>query len=78
MNTYDEQVRDYLAYCRTAGAELRARGSALDPRYHPTEGGCCKFIPHKGDAAEAAKIREAFRAVQAATRTPPRTETGAP
>lgn len=72
MNGYDEHVRDYLASCRRAAAELRERGSALDPRYHPTEGGCCKFIPHKGDAAEARKIREAFRAAQAATRMPPR------
>lgn len=61
MTNYTEQVREYLTYCRRSAAELAAKGSALDPRYHPTEAGACRMIPHSSDTAEARKIREAFR-----------------
>ena len=61
MSPYDEQVRAYLADCRKAAAELEARGSALDPKYHPSADGAVKMIPHRGDLAEAKAIREAFR-----------------
>lgn len=73
MNAYDDQVRDYLAYCRKAAAELRARGSVLSPAYHPTADGAVKMIAHRGDPAEAKKIREAFAR---ATATRPRREAG--
>jgi hypothetical protein len=61
MSPYDDQVRAYLADCRKAAAELGARGSALDPKYHPTADGAVKMIPHRGDPAEAKVIRQAFR-----------------
>ena len=61
MTSYAARVREYLAYCRKARAELTAKGSALDPKYHPTEAGACRMIPHRSDTAEARKIREAFR-----------------
>lgn len=48
MNTYEDQVREYLAYCRRVAAELRLRGSALDPRYHPTEAGVGAHDPAPG------------------------------
>ena len=60
-NDYDGPVREYIRYCRKATAELTLKGSSLDPRYHPTEAGACKMIPHDGSPAEAKKIREAFR-----------------
>jgi hypothetical protein len=63
VSTYVTQVREYLACCRTAAADLKARGSALDPKYHPTAAGACKLIPHGGDPAEARKIRQAFEAL---------------
>jgi hypothetical protein len=59
---YERAVRDYLAYCELAAAELEAAGSSLDPRSHPTAGGAVKMIPHGGESAEAAKIRQAFQA----------------
>jgi hypothetical protein len=61
MTDYTTQVAGYLAYCRRAAAELEAAGSTLDPRYHPTAGGCVKMVPHRGDPAEAKAIRQAFR-----------------
>ena len=61
MNDYDGPVREYLRYCRKAAAELALKGSQLDPKYHPTEDGAVKMIPHNGVQAEARKIREAFR-----------------
>ena len=61
MSDYAQKVREYLAYCRRSAAWLEARGSALDPRHHPTEAGACKLIPHGGMPAEAKRIREAFR-----------------
>ena len=61
MNDYTGPVREYLAYCRKAAAQLEAAGSSLDPKYHPTEAGACKLIPHSSVPAEARKIREAFR-----------------
>lgn len=61
MNDYDGPVREYLRYCKRAAAELKLKGSALDPKYHPTEAGACRLIFHNGDPAEARKIREAFR-----------------
>lgn len=60
MTAYETRVREYLAYCRTAAADLKAAGSALDPKYHPTADGAVKMIPHRGDPAEAKKIRQAF------------------
>jgi len=65
VSDYDGPVRRYLADCRKAAAELEAAGSFLDPKYHPTADGACKLIAHRGVPAEAAKIREAFRSVQA-------------
>lgn len=61
MNDYDGPVREYLAYCKRAAAELQLKGSSLDPKYHPTADGAVKMIPHNGDKTEARKIREAFR-----------------
>jgi hypothetical protein len=58
VNDYTERVRGYLVYCRRAAMQLTARGSALDPKYHPTADGCVKLIPHNGVPAEAKKIRE--------------------
>ena len=59
MSDYAPAVREYLAYCARAAAELATRGSALEN--HPSEAGCVKMIPHNSVPAEAAKIREAFR-----------------
>jgi hypothetical protein len=61
MNDYIERVREYLAYCRRAAMQLTARGSSLDPKYHPTEAGACRMIPHRSDPSEAKAIRQAFR-----------------
>jgi hypothetical protein len=61
VTDYTAQVAGYLAYCRRAAAELKAAGSSLDPRYNPTEAGCLKQVPHRGDPAEAKAIRQAFR-----------------
>jgi hypothetical protein len=57
---YETQVRDYLAYCERAAAQIAAAGSSLDPKYHPTADGAVKMIAHQGDPAEARKIREAY------------------
>jgi hypothetical protein len=73
VNDYTEQVRAYLVYCRRASMQLTARGSALDPKYHPTENGACRLIPHRGDPAEARAIRQAFRNLTEAE-APSRTE----
>ena len=61
MTDYTAQVAGYLAYCRRAAAELTAAGSNLDPRYHPTEAGACRMVPHRSDPAEAKLIKQAFR-----------------
>ena len=61
MTDYDEQVREYLDYCRKAARELTLRGSSLNPKGHPTEAGACRLIFHRGDPGEAEKIRRAFR-----------------
>ena len=61
MNGYEQQVRDYLAYCQGAAAHMAAVGWPLDPKYHPTADGAVKMIPHSGDTSEAAKIRAVFR-----------------
>ena len=60
---YEPAVRGYLADCKLAAAELAAAGSSLDRKHHPTADGAAKMIPHGGSPAEAAKIRQAFRAV---------------
>jgi hypothetical protein len=60
VSDYEQQVRDYLAYCRGAWKQLRGN---LNPKYHPTGDGAVKMIAHRGDAGEAKKIREAFRAL---------------
>ncbi len=57
---YTAQVREYLAYCEDARAELEARGSGLDPHHHPTTAGAVKMIPHGSDRAEADVIRRVF------------------
>jgi hypothetical protein len=59
---YESAVRDYFADCEVAAAELEAAGSCLDRKWHPTADGAVKMIPHRGDSAEAAKIRQAFQA----------------
>jgi len=59
MTDYTAQVRDYLAYCARAAAELATRGSTLEQ--HPSEAGCVKMIPHRSDQAEAKAIRQAYR-----------------
>jgi hypothetical protein len=58
---YEQAVRAYLADCELAADEMKAASSSLDPKYHPTEDGAVKMIPHGGNPAEAAKIRQAFR-----------------
>jgi hypothetical protein len=58
---YGQAVRAYLADCELAAAEMEAAGSSLDPKSHPTADGAVKMIPHGGNSAEAAKIRQAFR-----------------
>ena len=55
MNDFEPAVREYLAYCRRARAELKLAGSHLDPKLHPTEAGAVKLI--YGDAKA---IREAY------------------
>lgn len=55
MNDFEPAVREYLRYCRVAGAELKLQGSSLNPKYHPTEAGCCRLV--WGDEK---LIREAF------------------
>ena len=64
--SYEQAVRDYLADCELAAAELAAAGSFLDPTCHPTASGAVKMIPHHGDPAEADKIRDAFRKASSA------------
>ena len=54
----------HLAYCRQAWKELRGN---LDPRHHPTADGAVKLIAHNGVAAEAKRIREAFRELTGVT-----------
>jgi hypothetical protein len=57
---YVPQVREYLAFCDRSRADLAAMGRTLDQAYHPTANGAVKLIAHRGDAAEADKIRQAF------------------
>jgi hypothetical protein len=64
MSDYDGPVRDYLAYCKRAAAELKLQGSSLDPKYHPTEAGCLKLVYYR-TPAEAQEIRRAFRELTA-------------
>lgn len=58
---YVPQVREYLGYCNWSRAWLGGRGASIDPKYHPTADGAVKMIFHRGDPAEAKKIRRAFR-----------------
>ena len=67
MSDYTTAVREYLAYCRWAGAWLEARRSSLDARYHPSADGAAKLI--HGDAKA---IRQAYRDVTGTTETEPR------
>jgi hypothetical protein len=60
VSEYDQQVRDYLDYCR---AYWRQSRGWLSPEYRPTPAGACRLIWHNGDPAEARKIREAFEQV---------------
>jgi len=69
VSDYTGPVREYLAYCKWAGAWLEARRFSLDPRHHPSEAGACKFIPHDGDATRAREIRAAFRELTETTAT---------
>jgi len=55
------KVREYLAYCEQSSTWIEARGSTLDPRYHPTADGAVKMIAHDGNPAKAQLIRQAFR-----------------
>jgi hypothetical protein len=71
MSDFAGPVREYLAYCKRAAAELKLQGSQLDPKYHPTADGAVKMIPHGGDATRAKEIRAAFREL---TETTERTE----
>jgi hypothetical protein len=57
---YAGQIREYLAYCEDARAQLEARGGRVDPRYHPSADGAVKMIPHGSDRARADAIRRAF------------------
>jgi hypothetical protein len=57
---YADQVREYLAYCEAARAQVEARGGRVDPRYHPSADGAVKMIPHGSDRARADVIRRAF------------------
>jgi hypothetical protein len=67
---YEQAIREYLAYCKQAAADLEAAGSFLDPKCHPTSGGAVKMIPHGSNPAEADKIRQAFREAVQASPTP--------
>ena len=58
---YLPKVREYLAYCEQTAAWIEARGSTLDPKYHPTADGAVKMIAHDGNPAKAQLIRRAFR-----------------
>ena len=62
VNNYDGPVREYLRYCKRAAAELKLKGSHLDPKYHPTEAGCLRLVFHR-TPAEAQEIRQAYRAI---------------
>ena len=56
---YAGQVREYLAYCEDARAQVEARGGRVDPKYHPSADGAVKMIPHGSDRARGAAIRRA-------------------
>jgi hypothetical protein len=58
---YVPKVREYLACCERSRAWIEARGSTLDPKYHPAADGAVKVIFHRAATAEADKIRQAFR-----------------
>ena len=57
---YVGQVREYLAYCEDARAQVEARGGRVDPKYHPSADGAVKMIPHGSDRARADVIRRVF------------------
>ena len=57
---YAGQVREYLAYCEDARAQVEARGGRVDPKYHPSADGAVKMIPHGSDRASADVIRRVF------------------
>ena len=59
MTDYTPAVRDYLAYCARAAAELKTRGSSLEN--HPSPEGAVKLIPHRSDPEQAKAIRQAYR-----------------
>jgi len=73
---YAGQVRDYLAYCENARAELEARGGRLDPRYHPSADGAVKMIPHGSDRARQAAIRLAYAELTSGVKPEPEAEAG--
>lgn len=62
---YRAEVAAYIADCQDASRQLEARGSGLNPRYHPTAAGAVKMIPHHGDKQAAAAIRQAYDAATA-------------
>ena len=62
---YEREVSAYLDYCRAYWKQSRGW---LSPEYYPTADGAVKLIWHNGDPREAAKIREAFRALTDASR----------
>ncbi len=57
---YAGQVREYLASCAEARAQVEARGFRVDPRHHPSAEGAVKMIPHGSDRARAEAIRQTF------------------
>ena len=57
---YAGQIREYLAYCQDARAQVAARGFRIDPRHHPSAEGAIKMIPHGSDRAAADEIRRTF------------------
>jgi hypothetical protein len=61
MSDYLPEVRAYLADCAK-------HQHLLNPRYHPTEDGAVKMIPH-GQYPDPEECRAAARAIRSAYRT---------
>lgn len=68
VGRFTAAVRDYLGYCQ-------ANAGLLSPKYHPTDDGAVKNIPHRGhrdsraDHAAEQEIRRTFREERARSRT---------
>jgi hypothetical protein len=69
MGRFSLAVRDYLDTCED-------NAGLLSRKYHPTEDGAVKAIPHRGyrdkeaDKAAEAEIRQTFRAERHRSRRP--------